>query len=101
MIFRHFNNNNLLLLKCLKISVGCESANIKNKIFVVVKCLKIDVSCESTYIKNNKRRNHSGFYSLTLGHFSYIYVCLCVFQVSALKKIWYVRLALLLLLLFF
>ena len=46
LIFRHF----LMLLK---------------------KCLKISMSCESTNIKNSKR-NRSGFYSWTLGHFSYI-----------------------------
>ena len=42
------------------------------------------MSGESSNIKNNKR-NRSGFYSLTLGHFSYIYAytgfgflfCLC------------------------
>ena len=49
---------------------------------VVVKCLKISVNCESANIKNINRRNRSGFYSLTPGHLSYIYIYIYIYTIN-------------------
>ena len=60
-----------------------------SSIFVVVKiCLKISLSYESANIKNNKR-NRSGFYSLTLGQFSRIYIYIILFSAFLWKTCLY------------